>query len=139
MDTYDVVVVGAGAAGLTAALVLGRGRRRVAVVDAGNPRNAPAAHMHGFLSRDGTPPAELVFLSHTFALPDEDRARLSARGVRVVDGEVTRLVTGPPDAALRGVELADGRCVPREAVFIPPRMKPHDELLISLGARRNAA
>ena len=55
-----MVVVGGGAAGLSAALVLGRARRRVAVVDAGAPRNAPAAHMHGFLSRDGMPPADLL-------------------------------------------------------------------------------
>ena len=55
---YDVVVVGGGAAGLSAALVLGRARRQVAVVDAGSPRNAPAAHMQGFLSRDGMPPAD---------------------------------------------------------------------------------
>ena len=54
---YDVVIVGGGAAGLSAALVLGRARRKVAVVDAGAPRNAPAAHMQGFLSRDGMPPA----------------------------------------------------------------------------------
>ncbi|MDT7797826.1 MAG: hypothetical protein QOI78_1259, partial [Actinomycetota bacterium] len=53
------MVVGGGAAGLNAALMLGRARRRVAVVDGGAPRNAPAAHMHGFLSRDGLPPAEL--------------------------------------------------------------------------------
>src|SRR4051794_36610158 len=57
---YDVVLVGGGAAGLRAALVLGRARRSVAVVDAGAPRNAPAAHMQGFLSRDGMPPAELL-------------------------------------------------------------------------------
>jgi thioredoxin reductase len=55
--TYDVAVVGGGAAGLSAALVLGRARRRVVVVDAGSPRNAPAAHMQGFLSRDGMSPA----------------------------------------------------------------------------------
>jgi thioredoxin reductase len=58
--TYDVVVVGGGAAGLSAALVLGRARRRVALIDGGAPRNAPAAHMHGFLSRDGMPPSELL-------------------------------------------------------------------------------
>jgi flavin-dependent dehydrogenase len=49
MRDYDVVVVGGGPAGLSAALVLARARRTVAVVDAGGPRNAPAAHMHGFL------------------------------------------------------------------------------------------
>ena len=60
MNEYDVVVIGGGAAGLSAALVLARAQRRVAVVDAGEPRNAPAQHMHGFLSRDGLPPAELL-------------------------------------------------------------------------------
>ncbi|WP_433334605.1 FAD-dependent oxidoreductase [Spirillospora sp. CA-294931] len=52
-ELNDVVVVGAGAAGLNAALLLGRAHREVVVLDAGEPRNAPAAHMHGFLSRDG--------------------------------------------------------------------------------------
>ena len=59
-DTYDVAIIGGGPAGLSAALVLGRARRRVVVIDAGTPRNAPAAHMQGFLSRDGTPPADLL-------------------------------------------------------------------------------
>ncbi len=59
-DRYDVVVVGGGAAGLSAALVLGRARRRIAVVDGGAPRNAPAAHMQGFLSRDGMPPSDFL-------------------------------------------------------------------------------
>ena len=58
--THDVAIVGGGAAGLSAALVLGRARRRVVLIDAGEPRNAPASHMHGFLSRDGMPPAELL-------------------------------------------------------------------------------
>jgi len=60
MNEYDVAVIGGGAAGLSAALVLTRARRRVIVVDGGQPRNAPAAHMQGFLSRDGMPPAELL-------------------------------------------------------------------------------
>jgi thioredoxin reductase len=56
----DVAVVGGSAAGLAAALQLGRQRRSVIVVDAGDPRNAPADHMHGFLGRDGAPPPELM-------------------------------------------------------------------------------
>ncbi|OZM78431.1 NAD(P)/FAD-dependent oxidoreductase [Pseudonocardia sp. MH-G8] len=56
----DVVVVGGGAAGLSGALVLARARRSVVVVDAGEPRNAPADGVHGLLARDGMPPAELL-------------------------------------------------------------------------------
>jgi thioredoxin reductase len=75
-ERYDVVVVGGGAAGLSAALVLGRARRRVLVVDSGSPRNAPAAHMHGFLSRDGMPPRDLLAAG---------RAEVSGYGVTVVE------------------------------------------------------
>jgi thioredoxin reductase len=58
-ETYDAVIVGGGPAGLSAALTLGRARKRVLLCDAGTPRNAAAARMHGFVSRDGTPPPEL--------------------------------------------------------------------------------
>jgi thioredoxin reductase len=238
MDEFDVVVVGGGAAGLNAALVLARARRRVAVVDAGEPRNAPAAHMHGFLSRDGMPPGQLLeagraevagyggelvadrvarieegFAVHLAGgrtlgarrvlvatglrdeLPDvpglrerwgrdvlhcpychgyevrdrplgvlggpdpdlalhlalllpqwsadvvffpvgteptgEQRAQLAARGVHIADAPVTGLVVH--DDALRGVELADGRVVPRAALFVGPRFVPRDALLTGLG------
>jgi thioredoxin reductase len=56
----DVVVVGGGAAGLSAALMLARARRRVTVVDAGAPRNAPADGVHALLALDGVSPAELL-------------------------------------------------------------------------------
>jgi thioredoxin reductase len=59
---YDVIIVGAGPAGLSAALWLGRGRRQVLVCDAHEPRNAVSHAMHGFLTRDGIAPAEFVRL-----------------------------------------------------------------------------
>jgi thioredoxin reductase len=87
MDThaYDVVVVGGGAAGLSAALVLGRARRRVAVVDAGAPRNAPAAHMQGFLSRDGMAPADLLAAG---------RAEVTGYGVEIISDHVAAIDPG---------------------------------------------
>jgi thioredoxin reductase len=234
-ETFDVVIIGGGAAGLSAALVLGRARRRVAVVDAGSPRNAPATHMHGFLSRDGMPPLELLAVSRSEVirygvklvddqvvgidasftvrlasegpmnarrllvatglrdeLPDvlglrdrwardvlhcpychgyevKDRAlgvlgwtphaasyaqivrqwsddvvyfaptgtltaatrgQLAARGIAIVDGSVRRVLV--VDDKLNGIELADGRTISREALFVPPRFVPNNKLLIDL-------
>ncbi len=59
-ETYDVIIIGGGAAGLSAAQALGRARRSVLVVDAGEPRNAPAHAMHNYLSRDGANPLEFL-------------------------------------------------------------------------------
>ncbi|WP_327412532.1 NAD(P)/FAD-dependent oxidoreductase [Streptomyces sp. NBC_01233] len=59
-DVFDVVVVGGGAAGLAGALTLVRARRSVLVIDSGSPRNAPAAHLHGYLGQDGESPAALL-------------------------------------------------------------------------------
>jgi thioredoxin reductase len=85
MKEYDVVVVGGGAAGLSAALVLLRARRTVVLVDAGAPRNAPAAHMHGFLSRDGMPPRGLLAAG---------RSEVSGYGGRLMDDTVVGVEPG---------------------------------------------
>jgi len=65
---FDVLIVGGSAAGLSAALVLGRSRRTVLVLDAGKPANRQTPHSHSFLTRDGTPPAQLAALAHEQAL-----------------------------------------------------------------------
>lgn len=246
-NEYDVIVVGGGAAGLSAALVLSRARRRVLVVDAGAPRNAPAARMQGFLSRDGMPPAQLlavgrdevssyggtvveatveeltaqpgpdpafiarlsggatvrgrrvlvttglndelpdipglrdrwardvlhcpychgyevrdqrlgvvwngpgtpayaqlvrqwshdlVLLAPAGVLTAEQRTELTARAIGVVEGTVTRVLVA--DDALTGVELADGRTLRRDALFVPPRFAPHASLLAQVGCRLDA-
>ncbi|RSO07788.1 thioredoxin reductase [Streptomyces sp. WAC 06783] len=77
--SYDVVVIGGGAAGLSGALMLGRARRSVLVVDAGRPRNAPAAASHNYLTRDGVSPGELLA---------EGRAEVQRYGGEVVADEV---------------------------------------------------
>ena len=96
-DGYDVVVVGGGSAGLNGALVLARARRTVLVVDAGQPRNAPAAGVHGLLGHEGVPPAELL---------TRGREEVRRYGGHVVAGEVTA-AAGTDDRFV--VELADGR------------------------------
>lgn len=85
-EAYDVVVVGGGAAGLSAALVLGRSRRSVLVVDAGEPRNAPAAHLHNYLGREGAAPAELLEIGRE----EVSRYGVEVRRDRVTSAERTR-------------------------------------------------
>jgi thioredoxin reductase len=96
---YDVVVIGGGAAGLSGALALSRARRSVLVVDAGAPRNAPAGHVHNYLGREGTPPAELLAAG---------RAEVAAYGGEVVTGTVTAV---HPDSAGFAVGLGDGTAI----------------------------
>lgn len=76
---WDAVVIGGGAAGLSAAQMLGRARRRTLVIDGGAPRNAAAEHMHAVLGHDGIAPAQLLA---------RGRDEVARYGVRVEAGEV---------------------------------------------------
>ena len=94
---HDVLIVGAGPAGLNAALILGRSRRRVLVYDSGHPRNATSKGVNGFLSRDGVDPHELRRLG---------REQLAAYdSVELHDGEVEDVQGG--DGRFEAV-LGDG-------------------------------
>jgi thioredoxin reductase len=121
MNEYDVVVVGGGAAGLSAALVLTRARRRVAVVDAGRPRNAPAAHMHGYLGSDGLPPAQLLAAG---------RHEVTSYGGQLINGTVTGLTasaSGTHDARRRfDLVLEDGQTLHARRVLVTTGLR--DEL-----------
>jgi thioredoxin reductase len=116
--SYDVVVIGGGAAGLSAALVLGRARRRVAVVDAGAPRNAPAAHMQGFLSRDGMAPADLLAAG---------RIEVTGYGVELVEDRVVAVEAGFV------VRLAGGKVLRARRLLVATGV--HDELPEITGVR----
>lgn len=96
---YDAVVVGGGAAGLSGAVALSRARRSVLVVDAGEQRNLPADGVHNFLTREGTPPAELAAAG---------RKEAEHYGARVVSGRVT---DASPTADGFVVRLEDGTTV----------------------------
>jgi thioredoxin reductase len=109
-ENYDVVVVGGGAAGLSGAVALARSRRSVLVVDAGDPRNAPAGHVHNFLTRDGIAPAGLYAAG---------RAEVTRYGGRAEAGRVTGL-------------SRDGD---RFAVRIGPRTVTARRLLVATGVR----
>ncbi|MEZ3180416.1 NAD(P)/FAD-dependent oxidoreductase [Streptomyces pimonensis] len=109
-ETYDVVVVGGGAAGLSAALVLGRARHRTLVVDAGEPRNAPSSHMQGYLSRDGMAPAEFLALG---------REEIARYGVELVRDRVTD-VTGGGDFT---VVLDEGPAVRARRLVVATGLK----------------
>jgi thioredoxin reductase (NADPH) len=105
-ETVDVVVIGGGATGLSGALALGRSRRSVLVVDSGDPRNAPAGHVHNYLGREGTPPRDLYALG---------RAEVEQYGVHVVDGTVTS-IERDGDRFRVTVRAADGTTEDRTVV-----------------------
>ncbi len=107
--TYDVVVVGGGAAGLSGAMALGRSRRRVLVVDAGEPRNAPAEHAHNYLGREAVPPRELLAIG---------RAEVAQYGVEVVDDRVVQVRQAGTDRLGFEVDLAGGGTVTARRVLV---------------------
>jgi thioredoxin reductase len=112
MPMFDVLIAGGGPAGLNAALVLGRQRRRVLLCDDGHPRNAGVRALHGFLSRDGIDPAELRRLAReeirhygTVELRDERIETLHSGFSN--EGFIARLANGRQEGARR-VLLATG-------------------------------
>ena len=117
----DVVVIGGGPAGLSAALMLGRCRRSVTVCDARRPRNAPAQAMHGYLTRDGLPPLELLRLG---------REELRPYGVELREVTVTDATS---DGSTFHVRLATGEELSARKLLIASGVRdelPHIDGLV---------
>ncbi|GAA1875229.1 NAD(P)/FAD-dependent oxidoreductase [Pseudonocardia ailaonensis] len=123
MNMDDVVVVGGGVAGLSAALVLSRARWSVVVVDAGEPRNAPADGVHNYLGREGTPPRELTAVG---------RAEASAYGARIVAGEAVTAVRIPGGFA---VTLASGEVLRGRRLLVTTGLTDELPAIDGLAAR----
>jgi thioredoxin reductase len=90
---------------------------------------APEAVQHALLVRQWSP--DIVLFPHTDAVGPAQRELLTARGIRIVEGAVARLVVG--NDQLQGVELGGGTVIPRAAVFVRPRFVPNADLLTGLG------
>lgn len=113
-EQQDVVVIGGGAGGLAGALALARARRSVTVVDAGAPRNRPAAHVHNYLGREATPPAELGAIG---------RREVESYGGTVLTG---RVMTLHEESAGFRVDLEDGRSLRARRLLVATGLR--DEL-----------
>jgi thioredoxin reductase len=110
-DSYDAIIVGGGPAGLAAALTLGRSRRRVLLLDAGQGRNAPAAAVHNLLALDGTPPEELrrIGREQLARYPGVELREAAVADARALEGGGFRLeLGGGASVTARRLVLATG-------------------------------
>jgi thioredoxin reductase len=127
-NPYDAVVIGGGPAGLQAALTLGRMHRRTLLLDSGEYRNAPAKHMHNFVTHDGTPPAEFRAAARAeLAAYATVTVRATAATAVAQDGAGFRVELdaggshGPEALAARAVVLATGM---RDTLPAIPGLEP---------------
>jgi len=110
---WDAAIIGGGAAGLSAALMLGRARRRTIVLDAGRPRNRFAAQMHGVLGHEGADPRELLA---------RGRAEVAEYGVAFIEGTVD-LVEETSDGV--AIALAGGESILARALVVASGLTDH--------------
>lgn len=107
---YDCIIVGAGPAGLSGAVMLGRCRRSVLVCDAGEPRNARAAGLHAYLTRDGIEPGEFLRLARAELehYPTVEFHRAEIVEARRTSGGFSLVAAGGLKLASRKLLLATG-------------------------------
>jgi thioredoxin reductase len=107
---YDVVIVGGGPAGLSAALILGRCSRRVLVCDDGHQRNRASQAMHGFLTRDGMPPAEFLRTAREQLRPYEtvELRDITVTDARCEEGRFITTLEGGASITSRKLLIATG-------------------------------
>jgi thioredoxin reductase len=109
-QSYDVAIVGGGAAGLSAALALGRACQTVIVFDYGQPRNNVAKHMHGFLSREGISPRKFLSLarSQLYRYPNIHFGNVRIHDIKVEQTGFTLTPVHGAAVACNRVVLANG-------------------------------